>query len=296
MLASARMVFPPSISPGDRVAVVAPSSPIPRKELWRGLAWLRDRYSISMRAGVLAQTGYLAGSDERRLSEIAHAMRDPAVRAIFVGRGGYGLTRIISRLPWEDFRRAPKWMVGFSDVTAIHVTCSALGVASIHGPNVTGLGRAGPFDRFRALRCVEQAGRGFAWSLTPIVRGACEGPLFGGNVALLSAMAASGALTVPDGAIVVLEDVTERPYRIDRMLTSLFPHLARAGALVFGEFTECDPGPDGVCVEDVLVAFARPPGKPAASGAPVGHGDRNEPFIVGARAALGTDGRLTTID
>jgi muramoyltetrapeptide carboxypeptidase len=247
-----------------------------------------------MHAGALDRTGYLAGSDERRSSELASAMRDPSVRAIFVARGGFGLTRIVSQLPWDEFRAAPKWIAGFSDVTAIHAACSAVGVASVHGPNVTGLGVAGPFDRFRMLRCVEHEGRGLAWSLDPIVRGACTGPLFGGNVALLSAMAAAGSLTVPDGAIVVLEDVSERPYRIDRMLTSLAPHLARAGALVFGGFTECDPGPDGVCVEDVLVDFARRLHKPTARGAPVGHGDRNEPFIVGARAALTSEGRLST--
>jgi muramoyltetrapeptide carboxypeptidase len=280
------MRFPPAISPGDRIAVVAPSSPIPRAELWRGLAWLRDRYAITMSEGVLARTGYLAGSDDRRSAEFAHAMLDPAIKAIFCARGGYGLTRIVPKLPWDEFRKSPKWIVGFSDVTALHARCASLGIASVHGPNVTGLGRAGPFDRFRALRSVEHAGAGLSWSLTPIVKGAHTGPLFGGNVALLSAMAAAGSLAVPNGAIVILEDVTERPYRVDRMLTSLMPHLAQAGALVFGDFTECDPGPDGVCIDDVLVEFAHRLGKPASRGAPVGHGPVNQPFIVGANARL----------
>lgn len=268
------------------MAVVAPSSPMPRLDLWRGLAWLRDRYAIRMHEGVLDRTGYLAGSDDRRAADLSDAMLDPAIKAIFVARGGYGLTRIVDRLPWSAFARAPKWIVGFSDVTALHVACASNAVASVHGPNVTGLGRARPQDRFRALRAVEDQGKGFRWALDPIAPGACEGTLFGGNLALLEAMAASNALVVPEGAIVILEDVTERPYRVDRMLTSLAPHLRRAGAIVFGDFTECDAGPDGVCVEDVLSDFARRLGKPCFRGAPVGHGDRNEAFIVGARARI----------
>jgi muramoyltetrapeptide carboxypeptidase len=280
------VVFPPKIGPGDRIAVVAPSSPMPRLDLWRGLAWLRDRYAIGMHEGVLARTGYLAGSDDRRLAELSEAMLDPSVRAIFVARGGYGLTRIVDRLPWDAFARAPKWIVGFSDVTALHVACASRGIASVHGPNVTGLGRARPLDRYRALSSVEDSGRGLSWPLSPISDGSCAGALFGGNLALLAAMAASNSLAIPQGAIVVLEDVTERPYRVDRMLTSLAPHLARASAIVFGDFTECDAGPDGVCVDDVLADFASRFGKPTFRGAPVGHGNRNESFIVGAPAKI----------
>jgi muramoyltetrapeptide carboxypeptidase len=280
------VIFPPAIVPGDRIAVVAPSSPMPRLDLWRGLAWLRDRYAIQMHEVALERTGYLAGSDDRRAADLSSAMLDHAIRAIFIARGGYGLTRIVERLPWSDFARSPKWIIGFSDVTAIHVACASRGIASVHGPNVTGLGRARPLDRFRALEAVEDEGKGLVWKLEPIVPGGCSGMLFGGNLALLAAMAASNSLAVPEGSIVVLEDVTERPYRIDRMLTSLASHLGHAGAIVFGDFTECDAGPDGVCVDDVFIDFARRLGKPAFRGAPVGHGIRNESFVVGGNARI----------
>lgn len=285
------MIFPPSLRPGDRVAVVAPSSPFPRDELLRGLAWLRGRYDVVAGADLFARSGYLAGSDARRAEALARAMRDPSVRAIFAARGGYGATRVTGALPWDALGRAPKWLVGFSDATALHLECARAGVASVHGPNVTGLGRAPPADRLAALRAVEGA-RALDWRLETLVPGPCEGRLFGGNLSLLAAVAAARGLAVPEGAIVVLEDVTERPYRVDRMLTSLAPELARAGAFVFGDFTDCAPGPDGVPVEDVLAGFARAMGKPAARGAPVGHGARNEAFVVGALATL-RDGRLT---
>ena len=101
-------------------------------------------------------------------------------------------------------------------------------------------------------------------------------------------MAAANALVVPEGAIVLLEDVTERPYRVDRMLTSLLEggHLSRASAIVFGDFSQCDPGPEGVTIDDVLAERARMLRIPVYSGAPFGHGDRNEAFTLGAPATL----------
>src|SRR5206468_3920148 len=95
------MRLPEALRAGDRVAIVAPSSPFPRAQMLGGLAWLAQRYRISMHADAFSRTGYLAGDDERRARELARAMRDPEARAIFVARGGYGATRIVSRLPWD---------------------------------------------------------------------------------------------------------------------------------------------------------------------------------------------------
>jgi muramoyltetrapeptide carboxypeptidase len=113
----------------------------------------------------------------------------------------------------------------------------------------------------------------------------------GGNLALVAAMAAGGALVVPDKAIVVLEDVTERPYRVDRMLTSLLlgGHLARASAIVFGAFTQCEPGPDGVTVDEVLRERTSGLGVPVVAGAPFGHAAPNFAFPLGRVAVLRGD-------
>src|ERR1700689_1404941 len=120
MLTGAMLVVPPALAPGDVLAVVAPSSPFPRDELWRGLAWLRTRYRLSIGAGVLARDGYLAGSDGRRAEELTRALVDPQVKAVVAARGGYGAMRIVEALPWHALARSPKWIVGFSDVTALH--------------------------------------------------------------------------------------------------------------------------------------------------------------------------------
>jgi muramoyltetrapeptide carboxypeptidase len=297
-----RVIFPPPLAPGDLVAVVAPSSPFPEGEFWRGLAWLHGRYRIDARPGVLARAGYLAGSDERRARELARAMCHPDVKAIVAARGGYGATRILPDLPWDAFLARPKWIVGFSDVTALHLECAARNLASVHAPNLTGLGRSAESaativpTRAALLAALERPTAPRAWrDLTVVHAGRAEGLLAGGNLALVESMCAAGRLHLPDGAILVLEDVTERPYRLDRMLTALLSSgaLARVSGIVFGEFVECAPGPDGVRAEEVLAERTRALGVPVVLGAPFGHGANNEAFVLGACARI--DGGVVRI-
>src|SRR5262249_4592380 len=121
--------------------------------------------------------------------------------------------------------------------------------------------------------------------------GHATGPLYGGNLALVLAMAAAGRLAGPHGAVLVLEGVTERPYPVDRMLTSLRlgGHLHRAAAIVFGDFAQCDPRPAWRTVDDVLAERTRDLGLPVVAGAPFGHATRNDAFVLGARASLDGD-------
>jgi muramoyltetrapeptide carboxypeptidase len=285
--------MPPPLRPGDLVAVVAPSSPFPLRELWGGLAWLRARYRLMMSPGALSRDGYLAGDDARRAAELVRAIRHPEVRAIVAARGGYGATRIESTLPWRELVERPKWIVGFSDVTALHVDAWNAGLASVHGPNVTGL-RATATPRLRAawMAALERPSSGRVWSgLEILYAGRGEGVLVGGNLAVLQAMAAAGRLTIPRGAVLALEDVTERPYRIDRMLTSLREggYFGALSAIVFGEFVDCDAGADGRTVRDVLVDRTRGLGIPVVAAAPFGHGAVNDAFVIGDRAVVAGD-------
>jgi muramoyltetrapeptide carboxypeptidase len=287
------LAMPPPLAPGDRVAVVAPSSPFPREELLRGLAWLRQRYRLSIGPGILARDGFLAGTDTRRGEELAHAMSDPEVKAIVAARGGYGAIRLVEALPWDELARRPKWIVGFSDVTVLHAMAWRAGVASVHAPNVTGLGRdATPATRARWLAALERPRAPHSWRGLRVLRpGEARGVVVGGNLSLVHAMAAAGRLVIPDGAVVALEDVTESPYRIDRMLTSLRlgGHLQRASAIVFGGFDRCAPGADGRTADEVLEERTRDFGVPVLAGAPFGHGLRNAAFVLGGPARLDGD-------
>ena len=281
------MIVPPPIRPGSTVAIVAPASPFDREELFRGLAWLQTRYRLRAWDGLFSRTGYLAGDDARRAAELTRAMRDPSIDAIVCARGGYGVTRLLDRIPWDDL--PAKWIVGFSDITAIHLELQARNICSIHGPNVTGLGRkVTAAERLSLLSALEGGPPDVFRDLERIAPGDAEGVVVGGNLALVDAMAAAGRLHVPDGAILVLEEVTERPYRIDRFLSSLRLSgvFARCSAIVFGSFTQCEPGPDGFTVRDVLDQLARDVPIPIAMNAPFGHGAINRSFVLGRRAEL----------
>lgn len=283
------MIFPPALRPGDTIAVVAPSSPFDHALAWVGLGWLAQRYRVRFTRGLFTREGYLAGSDERRRDELAGALAAPGVRAVLAARGGYGASRFAHRLDWAAFARDPRWIIGFSDVTALHVEAAGAGVASIHASNLTALGRADTRARESFIDIVERplAPRAYR-DLGAIREGAAEGPLFGGNLTMLHACAAAGRLRVPEGAVLLIEDVTERPYRIDRVLATLDAggHFDRLAAVVVGDFTQCDPGPDRVTVDEVLQRHLGNLGVPVVRGVPIGHGSRNDPVVLGCRARV----------
>jgi muramoyltetrapeptide carboxypeptidase len=283
-------IVPPALCPGDLLAVVAPSGPVPEADLWRGLAWLRGRYRIRASARILARQGYLAGDDTARSSELSSALADPEVKAIVAVRGGYGAMRILDSVDLRTLARSPKWIVGFSDITALHAAAWAQSIASIHGSHVASLAGASARVRASWLAALERPDAVQEWrGLTVVHPGEATGPIVGGNLTLLFSMAASGRLTLPDGALLAIEDITERPYRVDRMLTALGlgGHLQKLAGIVVGGFDQCDRGPDGVEVHDVIAERTRNLGIPVLSGAPFGHGDRNESFVLGLPARIG---------
>lgn len=278
------MIRPPLLGPGDQIAVVAPSGPFDRTLVLVGLGWLSKRYRVKFGDGLFAREGFLAGSDERRLTELNRALRDPEVRAVVAARGGYGLTRIahaVDRIALRDF---PKWVVGFSDITALHVEASRVGVASIHADNVAGLGRGDGAARARWIAALEgePVPKEFE-GLETWRAGRATGPLAGGNLTVLFACAAAGRLMLPDGCVLLLEDVGEAPYRVDRMLSALISggSLDRVAAVIVGEFTDSGVGRHGVPVEAVLHERLLSLGVPVVAGFPVGHGRRNVPVHLG---------------
>ena len=229
---------PPPLVPGDVIAVVAPSGPAPRERLELGLAFLRDRgFEVRWDAGGFDSWRYLAGDDGRRGAELAAAMRAPEVRCIWVARGGYGAMRLLPDLPWGEVP-SPRWLVGFSDVTALHEAWSTRGPGggAVHGPNVVTLGRVGGTDRDQTfgllMGTLPPAALG-AQGLRSITPGVAEGPLRGGNLSLVTRTLGTPWAADLRGAVLFLEDVGERPYRLDRMLTHL--ELAGVADVVGGE-------------------------------------------------------------
>ena len=267
---------------------------MPRFE--RGVARLRTRYDVSFDPGVTTRTGFLAGDDDRRRAELVAALDDDAVDAVVAVRGGYGATRLLPSLAPADVARANKVLVGFSDITALHALWARAGLRSLHASMVAALADA-PDERF-ARWCAALEGRSAPnrWAVEGMVDGIAEGPVIGGNLAVLTALVGTPYLPPLEGAVLLLEDVGEAPYRIDRMLTTLAQAgvVARVAGVAFGTFVDCRPGPAGVTAGEVVAAHARSWGKPAVSGLPVGHQDDNVELALGAPVRVdGTRGTLS---
>lgn len=279
--------------------MIAPSSPFPRADFDRGVALLSTHYRVSFEDELFTADGYLAGSDARRLAELERALTDPSVDAIVCARGGYGATRLLDAIAPEVVRRARKLLVGFSDVTALHALFARAGLCSIHGPMVTGLGRAGEAAFLRWAARVEGAPFPALEGLTRIAPGVAEGVLVGGNLAVLAALVGTPYAPPIDGAVLLLEDVGEAPYRVDRMLTSLrhAGWLERVHGIVLGSFHGCDPRADGRTVEEVLTERLGDRGVPVVGGVSAGHQPSDEALPLGVRVRVDGDrGALSFLD
>ncbi len=277
--------------------MIAPASGFERAAFEAGLALIGARYRAEYGGGVFERQRYLAGSDARRLAELRAAFADPAIRAVFCARGGYGATRLLTQLAPHAPEGAPKLLVGFSDITALHLWLQAHGRISIHGPVLTQLARLPPATCTRLFDLLESTRPAppLAGSAT-YVGGAAEGPLLGGNLSVLTRLLGTPFMPSLDGAVLLLEDQGERPYRLDRMWTHL--HLAgvfaRVRGIALGSFTGCEEPGASYTSADVLRELAQGTGLPCAAGFPVGHGDLNEPVPLGAHVRLDADAASLT--
>ena len=296
------LIRAPRLRPGDRVAVVAPSGPVPDERLDAGLAVLRS-WGLEVDVGPSVRGAHerlrhLAAEDTSRAEDLMAAWTDPGVAAVFCARGGYGAQRMVDLLDWESLATAgPKALVGFSDITVLHQAFAArLGMSTLHGPVVTSLGAGDDLSRvhLRAMLLDPRPGT----SLTPsaartLVGGTAEGVLVGGNLSLLAAGLGSRPSLPGAESLVVLEDVGEEAYRIDRLLTSLLRSgwLDGARGIVIGQFEGRGAvGPDAADqVQAVLVDRLVPLGLPMIEGVAIGHGERNLAFPLGVPAVLDAD-------
>jgi muramoyltetrapeptide carboxypeptidase len=285
---------PPALRPGDLIAVPAPAGPVPPEVFEAGVRILETRYRVVHEEDILRREGYLAGGDARRAAELNAYLRDPAIRGIICARGGYGLMRILAELDDAAFRAAPKVLVGFSDVTALLYWVRArTGLRSVHGPVVTQLSSLGREDLAWLTGLLETGTPPPRLTgLRSVHGGRAQGPLVAGNLEVMSRLLGTPYFPSLRGAILVLEEIGERPYRIDRTLTQ----LALAGVLdelagvVVGDLVRCEePDGSGPGPEDVITERLERLAVPLCFGLPVGHGARNLALPIGAPALLDAD-------
>jgi len=288
---------PPPLQPGDTLYVIAPSGALRELTPFKaGIAlWEAQGYRVTMAPGFDERWGYLAGSDEHRRRQLQTAWEASDYRGILCARGGFGGTRLLEDWQWPSGE--PKWLIGFSDITSLLWSLAARGVAGVHGPLLTTLGQEPDWSRQRLFDWV--AGRAVAplqgqgW-----VAGTATGPLLPANLTVATHLLGTVHEPSLQGVILAFEDVTEAPYRLDRMLTywRMTGKLAQVAGIAIGRFSRCEP-PDQVpsfSVAAVLRDRLTDLGIPVVAALPFGHDGENAALPVGAIATLdGHTGSLT---
>lgn len=286
-----KLLRPAPLAERARVRLIAPSSPFDHARFEAGSSLIAQRYQPTRGRSLLARHGFMAGPDDARLSDLREALSTPDVAAIIPARGGYGATRLLPALDVSIVAAAAKWLVGFSDVTALHALWARAGLRSIHGPMVCSLPEAAPATQAAWFHLLEGGAPAPLTGLSAIRGGRAQGRLFGGNLTVLAALVGTPYMPPLDDVVLVLEDIGERPYRLDRVLTTLEQSGFFRGvrAIVLGQFTQCTPGPDGVTAESVLEERLGSLGVPVLRDAPFGHVADNWPLLLGAEAHVDAD-------
>ncbi len=293
---------PPVLRRGERVGLIAPASPLSDAEIAKGVENIRS-LGVEPVLGrfVASHDGYLAGSDAQRAADFNRMAADPEIRAIVALRGGYGTMRILESLDFRAIARDPKIVMGFSDLTAIlNAVVRRAGVVAFHGPLAA---RESVFDDStrayveRVCMSTEPIGILRAPEATTLHRGRARGRLSGGNLSLVSSLVGTPWAPAFERALLVLEEVDEEPYRIDRMLTQLrlSGALQAATGVLFGACTNCRPKGDSMSAQRVLEDRLGDLHRPVLAGVPVGHIPEQWVLPLGLEAVLDADSRTLEI-
>ena len=283
--------IPSQLKPGDIVFLVAPSSAITPALLQSNVNILESLgLRVKYRSDIFAQHLSFGGTKERRLSEMLEALNDTEAKAIWAARGGYGATYVLEGLDLDSVRTANKWLIGFSDITVLHAAWRRAGVASIHAATVHYLERWTESARLELISYLTNPAT--CHVLTgETIRGekAVDGWLTGGNLTMLASL--TGTRYLPDwsGAIVLLEDINEAPYRLDRNLLQLHQAGAFDGVvgIALGQFKDCvDDDPEDTALERVVGVLIAYVDVPILSGLSIGHGYDSRPVAFGVSARL----------
>ena len=286
------MIIPRSLGPGAKIAIVSPSSIIKPQNVYNALPVLRDRgWEPVVSPHAFDRHGSFAGTADNRYSDLAEALTDPEVDAILCSRGGYGAVHLLERLARLPLEDTPKWLIGFSDISALHALLTSRGIASIHAPMAKALADHGGDNADNRALLDFLAGEGLEYSLDPSPMnrpGDATGLLVGGNLSVISDLVGTPYDVIKPRRILFIEDVNEPIYKIERMLYQLRLSgvLADLAGLIVGKFSGCAPDADFASVNNIVADLTRDYSYPVAYDIPVGHVTHNIPLVCGAACSL----------
>lgn len=286
--------FPSIITPSQKVRVIAPSGALRERERFeQGLKIWRDRgYELTMPDDLSQPWGYLAGTDEHRCQQFVEAWNDPDCVAIACARGGYGSMRLLEKLDWQELSDRPKWLIGFSDITALlWGLVKQKGIGGLHAPVITTLGNEPVrsqqqlFDWLEGkVDAITLAGEG--WN-----NGQATGVLLPANLTLATNTIGTNICPDLENVILAIEDVSEAPYRVDRMLTHWrwSGHLQKLKGIAIGRFSQSEVTTPSFTMEEVWRDRLTDLGIPIVMHLPFGHDGENAPLPVGCIAKIDAD-------
>lgn len=299
------MIIPPFLKPGDTIGITCPAGYVATEQiLFAKEVFERWGYQVILGETVGQGEYYFAGDDALRRKDLQKMLDDPNIRAIIAGRGGYGTSKLIDQLDYQGFVRNPKWICGFSDITALHSDIhQKSGIATLHSPMCRAFSPESEYsDTIQSLRRA-LSGEALVYETggsTYNRPGTAEGLLVGGNLALLGHLTGSGSQLDTKGKILFIEDIGEHLYQIDRLLLTLrrSGQLEGLKGLLVGSFTDIEDTtrPYGKGLEEIISEMVADYDFPLAFGFPCGHDLVNFTLQLGLKQRLVVDKDFTRIE
>lgn len=297
-------IMPPALKEGDLVVIISPSSALADGELLDGAKRTLEGWGLRVRIAphALDHVGHFAGKDADRLADLQAAVLDPEVKCILCSRGGYGVLRLLEASNLTSLQTLPKWMLGFSDITALHAAFAQVGCCSLHAPMAKALAHS--HSNKRVLHNMHDILFGLKTMSYKVEahemnrEGVGEGRLFGGNLSLIYALQGTPYQFPLDGSILFIEDLSEKLYHIDRMMHNLrlSGALSRISGLIVGQFTDIVPNAEfGQTLEEIVMSMVGDYGYPVCFNFPVGHVGNNVPLIEGSKVRLSVTAKGATL-